>query len=115
MTGGVVPTVRDQVSGCGLEMISLFALLYFLKTLLHFDVFGHSLQQVAQREHQSEKHSVKKQEKVEEEDSEDGEEEDDDYNEDTDWEAIYCTDWYQGYTDHYQGIINHKSGSDAER
>ena len=56
-TGG--PTVRDHVSACGLEMISLFALLYFLKTLLHFDVFGQSLHQVARQEQPSEKNSVK--------------------------------------------------------
>ena len=51
--------MRDHVSACGLEMISLFALLYFLKTLLHFDVFGQSLHQVARQEQLSEKNSVK--------------------------------------------------------
>ena len=92
--------MRDQVSACGLEMISLFALLYFLKTLLHFDVFGQSLQQVAQREEQAQKHNVKHQqaeeaEKVKEEveEVEEEAEEDEDYNEDTVERSYSVSSW----------------------
>ena len=102
-TGG--PTVRDHVSACGLEMISLFALLYFLKTLLHFDVFGQSLHQVARQEQLSEKNSVKQEvdivndvkEVKEAEDvedvEEDGVDEDEDYNEDTVEKSYSVSSW----------------------
>ena len=104
MSGGG-PSVRDHVSACGLEMISLFALLYFLKTLLHFDVFGQSLQQVPQRDQHEEKNYVKEKEVNEEEKEvkeeekavkeveEDGEEEDDDYNEDTVEKSYSVSSW----------------------
>lgn len=89
------PTVSGQVSACGLEMISLFALLYVLKTLLHFDVFEQRLQQVAQREHRSEKHTLKEQEvKQKEVVKEDGGgEEDEEYNEDTVEKSYSVSSW----------------------
>ena len=92
--------MSGQVSACGLEMISLFALLYVLKTLLHFDVFEQRLQQVAQREHRSEKHTlneqeVKEQEVVKEEQVKEdgGGEEDEEYNEDTVEKSYSVSSW----------------------
>ena len=56
-------SVKDHTSACCLEMISVLALIYFLKTLLNFDVFGQSLQQVYQSQTKEEKREEKREEK----------------------------------------------------
>ena len=64
-------SVKEHTSGCCLEMITLLVLLYLLKTLLNFDVFGQQVPAKCEAESKKEEDIKQKDDSEDNDDNED--------------------------------------------